>query len=97
MAKLWGSGTTADGKAGKGRVVAGKTPAEVLAAMKVQPDFIASRPIRYIHRTLGDREVYFVANSAPQAVDALCTLPGQRQDAGGLVPRHRPDRTDCGV
>ena len=42
--------------------------------MKVPPDFIASRPIRYIHRVVGDKDVYFVANSAPQAVDAVCTF-----------------------
>jgi hypothetical protein len=50
------------------------TPTEVLADLKVDPDFIASRPIRWIHRSLDDREVYFVTNTEPQAVDALCSF-----------------------
>jgi hypothetical protein len=72
--KLWGHGPAIDRKVGEGRVVAGKTPSEVLAAMGVQPDFIASRPIRYIHRVLDDMDVYFVANAAPQSAEAVCTF-----------------------
>jgi hypothetical protein len=77
--KLWGSITAA--KTGAGRVLAGKTPTEVLADLKVPPDFLANRPLRYIHLTLADREVYFVANSAPQAVEALCSFR-----VGGMRP-----------
>jgi len=70
VANLWPSSATA----GQGRVLTGKTPAEVLAGLKIRPDFTASRPLRYIHRTLPDQELYFVANAAPQAVDALCSF-----------------------
>jgi len=68
---------------GLGRAISDKTPADVLADLKVKPDFTASRPIRHIHRSLADEEIYFVANSAPQAVDAVCNfrVSGMRPDA----------------
>jgi hypothetical protein len=74
VAKLWGPGQGTGGGIVKGRVVTGATPAEVLQALKVRPDFSASRPIRHIHRAVGDRDVYFLANSSPQAADAVCTF-----------------------
>jgi len=72
--KLWGPGPETDRKVGKGRVVAGKTPSGVLTAMGVQPDFIASRPIRYIHRVMDDKDVYFIASADQQSVEAVCTF-----------------------
>ncbi|MEN6308551.1 MAG: glycosyl hydrolase, partial [Anaerohalosphaeraceae bacterium] len=73
-AKLWDASSATQGKVLKGRVVAGKSPAEVLAAMGIQPDFLASRFIRYIHRVVADKDVYFIANPASAAVDAVCTF-----------------------
>src|SRR5450759_1793565 len=72
--KLWGTGPATDRKVGKGRVVAGKTPSEVLTTMGIQPDFNASQPIRYIHRVLDEMDVYFVANSDTQYVEAVCNF-----------------------
>ena len=71
---MWSDGAATGGKPGKGQIVAGKTPAEILSAMKVPPDFVATRPLRHIHRALADKDLYFVANSAPQAMDAVCTF-----------------------
>jgi hypothetical protein len=74
---LWGD---CDGKAmkehacGKGKVVAGLTPEEVLAKMNVQPDFTAGPAIRWIHRSLRDMEVYFVAHGGQQSTETVCTF-----------------------
>jgi len=72
--KLWGTGPATDRKVGKGRVVAGKTPSEVLTTMGIQPDFNASQPISYIHRVLGEIDVYFVANSDTLYAEAVCNF-----------------------
>ena len=72
--KLWGTGPATDRKVGKGRVVAGKTPSEVLTTMGIQPDFNAIQPISYIHRVLDEMDVYFVANSDTQYVEAVCNF-----------------------
>jgi len=81
--KLWGDG---DGKKagehrlGLGRVVWGKSPEEVLAAMRIPPDFACGAsspptPFRYIHRRLEDgTDLYFVANKSNAAREAVCTL-----------------------
>ena len=70
-AEIWGD---LDGKSrterrfGKGRIIWGKTPREILMADGVQPDFTftgqETGPDRfdYIHRTNGDTEIYFVIN-----------------------------------
>ncbi|MEI6143323.1 MAG: glycosylhydrolase-like jelly roll fold domain-containing protein, partial [Mariniphaga sp.] len=53
---------------GKGRVIWGKTPREVLLADGVKPDFTFTgqeenpEQFDYIHRTSGDSEIYFVIN-----------------------------------
>jgi hypothetical protein len=64
---------------GKGRVVSGKSISELLAEMNALPDFrqfIASPgfPLRWIHRTFGGTEIYFVANSNAQPVSAECAF-----------------------
>jgi hypothetical protein len=45
-----------------------------LAKANVPPDFAADRPLRYIHRRIGEADVYFVANGAPDACDAICSF-----------------------
>jgi hypothetical protein len=80
--ELWGD---CDGKAvkehayGKGRIVWGKTPEQVLKELKVSRDFecqtgSTTRALRYTHRRLDDAEVYFVANKEPQSLQALCSF-----------------------
>jgi hypothetical protein len=70
-AEIWGDldgKTRTERKFGKGRIVWGKTPREVLLADGVQPDFTftgqANQPetFDYIHRTSGDTEIYYVIN-----------------------------------
>ena len=62
--KLWSSG----------KIITGKTAAEVLGARGVKPDFSAKPVLRYIHRTIGDAEVYFVANPEPKEVVATAAF-----------------------
>jgi len=47
----------------------------VLAGMKLLPDFEdASGKLKYIHRRIGGKEVYFVSNQRKEAVHANCTF-----------------------
>ncbi len=79
-AELWGDcdgKTVTEHRLGRGRIVCGKTPEMVLAEMGVPPDFQCpsfTGAIRYIHRAVGETDVYFVANAAPQAIGARCTF-----------------------
>ena len=59
---------------GKDKVITNKSPEQVLAKMGVPPDFSAPPFVRWIHRTTGDAEIYFVASSAPQPVEATCAF-----------------------
>ena len=86
-ATLWGTGLRTEGKSVRGRVAAEKSPADVLAEMGVSPDFLANRPIRYIHRVAADTDVYFIANPAPATVEALCTF----RVSGKTAEVWRPD------
>ena len=63
-AALWASG----------KILTGKTAQEFLADRGVPPDFTASPVLRFIHRRIGDAEVYFVANPEPTAVDAVASF-----------------------
>lgn len=58
---------------GKGMVVWGLAPAEVLASIRVLPDVEYSRgldaDLAWIHRRDGETEIYFVANRADRAQD----------------------------
>lgn len=81
-AELWGN---CDGKTirertfGKGRVVWGITPREVLSHMGVGPDFDHSgvQPetfVDWIHRSVGATEIYFLANRKDRAERITCTF-----------------------
>jgi hypothetical protein len=56
------------------KLITDKTAAEVLGARGVPPDFSARPTLRYIHRRIGDAEVYFVANPLPRYVEALASF-----------------------
>jgi hypothetical protein len=64
---------------GKGTVIWGKSPEQVLADANVAPDFAfrGKTPgvgLRYIHRTVEGMEIYFVANKNPQTAEAVCAF-----------------------
>jgi hypothetical protein len=69
----------AERRVGKGRVVWGESPEQVLTMAGIPPDFEGKpknspQRLRYIHKTIGDKDVYFVANKLNQPEDALCTF-----------------------
>ncbi len=57
---------------GQGKVFWGLTPEAVLAQQSLPPDFTGPTYVRWIHRTVGETEIYFVANGRSQTVDAEC-------------------------
>lgn len=80
--ELWGDCDgleVKENRLGAGRVVHGRSLTEILAEMRVAPDFTydatsAEAEIHYIHRRVGDADIYFVANGRDRAEDALCTF-----------------------
>lgn len=83
VTEIWGD---LDGKTrternfGKGRVIWGKTPREILLADGIQPDFKFNgqdtdpEKFDYIHRTTPDAEIYFVINRRNQTERADFTF-----------------------
>ncbi|MCX6972340.1 MAG: glycosyl hydrolase [Verrucomicrobia bacterium] len=100
-AELWGDcdGTkVTEHPYGKGRILSGITPEVALAQMGVPPDLRCgpqgtALPLRYIHRNLGETEIYFLANTSQQAQDIPCIFRVQgkrpefwRPDTGRIEP-----------
>lgn len=89
-AALWGDcdGTTiTEHRSGQGRIIWGKTPEAVLTEMGIPPDFrhtmlSGGGAIRYIHRTVDGTEVFFIANSTPQAtcLQGIFRVKGKRPE-----------------
>ncbi len=46
----------------------------LLAKMDVPPDFEADKDVRYIHRSIGNVDVYFIASGASEPVSVNCTF-----------------------
>ncbi len=61
-AELWGSG----------KVIANKTPEQVLATRGIPPEFQSDVPLAHIHRQLSDADIYFVAACSGFPVTARC-------------------------
>ncbi len=64
---------------GKGRIVWGKSLAEVLAAQNLKPDFefqgaSAATHLAYTHRVAGAADIYFVSNQRRRFDSAECTF-----------------------
>lgn len=59
-----------------GKISTGQTPAEFFAGRKVGPDFSSSgdSKVRYVHRTTGDAEIYFVATKSQVTETILATF-----------------------
>ncbi|HNP64070.1 MAG TPA: glycosyl hydrolase [Woeseiaceae bacterium] len=45
-----------------------------LEMIGLTPDFQSTAPLRYIHKTMGETDVYFIANPEDHEVDAVCTF-----------------------
>jgi len=55
--------------------------AKLLKTSGVREDFTASGAIRYIHRSLPGREIYFISNRTDQKVKDVCTFRDGTMDA----------------
>ena len=109
-AEIWGDldGTSrTERRFGKGRVIWGKSPREVLLADGVKPDCTyagqAEHPnnFDYIHRTSGDDEIYFVINRKNQPItqDFTFRVAGKQPEifdpvSGSIQPANAFQQTD---
>lgn len=78
--------------------------AALLLQLGVNPDFKASGSIRYNHRSLPDREIYFISNRTDQPVEDIClfrdgTLNAELWDAvtGEIRPLYNLEKTGNGI
>ncbi len=75
--ELWGD---CDGQSvkehafGRGRVVWGMTPEQLLHHRGLPPDFTCNQPWRFTHRSTGGEDIYFVANGQPFETTATCAF-----------------------
>ena len=68
-AELWGDFAAVGEKpVGKGWVVWGNTPEQVLAHLGVRSDFSSSQRLTYIHRVVSGTDIFFVANPQSRSV-----------------------------
>jgi hypothetical protein len=80
--ELWGKcdGTSVlENSVGKGRIVWGKSLANVFASQNLKPDFefqgaSATTRLAYVHRVAGEADIYFVSNQRRQFDSAECTF-----------------------
>ncbi len=49
-------------------------PTRVLAEMNVAPDFRATAKLHFIHKRIGEADIYFVANPEAREIEAQCTF-----------------------
>lgn len=57
-----------------GKVVQGKTVAQVIQGMRLPKDVASTKPLNWIHRLVGNDDVYFVANPTYQPIDVDVTF-----------------------
>jgi hypothetical protein len=80
---------------GKGRIVTGKTPREVLQCGLVHPDFTYTNNafIDFIHRTSDGAEIYFLANrnAKPEAIEATFRVSGMQPELWDPLSGQRRD------
>lgn len=80
--ELWGKAdgrTARENTLGQGRVFWGVPLAEILAKMGVPPDFewtsrSGDAPVNFIHRRIGDEDIYFVACRRRQPEDVVASF-----------------------
>ena len=80
-AELWGQDAVGTGPltrtCGKGKIYRGGSLSEVMAELKLVPDFEYNTDnggsLLYVHRTLGDEgEIYFLSNQSQKSVETQC-------------------------
>jgi len=83
--EIWGEGdgTAVDKTYGRGTIISGKKPQQVLSKMGIDPDFrpLSENPeISFIHRTYDSTDVYFVAcfKNSVSTVDCSFRVTGKK-------------------
>ena len=74
-AEVWGDcdgRTITEHSYGQGRVIWGQPIETALQELAATPDFRSNANLNWIHREVGDTEVYFVANPSAVSVEAQC-------------------------
>lgn len=82
--EIWGQGS-GENTVGKGRIISNRSAEQVLADLKVAPDFAVQSPnshLAFIHRIVKDADVYFVSNqeSRSQNVDCAFRVAGKNPE-----------------
>jgi hypothetical protein len=81
VTEVWGDGVPEqDRRVGAGRVCTGLGPVQVLTRLGVPPALTTTAPVVWMHRTLPDGELYFIANDSDRALLATAVLRA-RSDA----------------
>ena len=98
--KLWTGDASGETKLGAGRLVWGKTAREVLQAAGYAPDFeqkgLSDKgAIDWIHRTVGEAEVYFVTSRwfTPEKIEATFRVTGKQPELWNAVTGEMRDAT----
>jgi hypothetical protein len=78
--------------------------AALLEKLGARPDFSASRPVRYVHRSLPGRDVYFLSNRTDETIDDICifrdgTMSAELWDAvsGEIRPLRKLKAAPSGI
>lgn len=78
--------------------------AAILKELKVEPDFTSSGNIRYIHRTMTDREIYFISNRTSGKIKDTCIFRDGSMHAeiwnpvsGDIIPLHNLIKRKNGI
>ncbi len=87
--RMWGKVDSVNVKEhsyGKGKVIWGKSVKQVLAAKKVEPDFLFtsstdSAMVDYIHRKTGKEDIYFVRNTRNAPIDYQLSFRANTKNA----------------
>jgi hypothetical protein len=105
---LWGDGATGEHRYGQGRILSGRSIAEVLEALRIKPDLQYSKvradtSVSFVHRQLADGDLYFLNNRQDHAeyIEARFRVSGKapelwHADSGLMEPvsyREDGDRT----
>jgi hypothetical protein len=110
--EIWGDlngSTSTERSYGKGRVFWGLPLTTVLDKLNIKPDCdMTSRsgdaPLNFLHRRVGDADVYFVSNRRRRAEDVVCTfrVQGKRPElwnaeTGEISPLNVYEQVDAGI
>jgi hypothetical protein len=89
-------------KVGLGRIIAGRTPQELLTADRVPPDFeyrglAKDANLDFIHRTCDGTEIYFVSNqqNRSETADCIFRVSDKQPEIWDAVTGERREATTC--